>query len=334
LIYNLPGYQSGWTHLAVPGPRTPSAGSHIPTPARADDGLQMRGNLVWNGPPDYPLGIEEAEQGCQPSNPTCNEAQLRTENSINRVEPRLANPVGGDFRPAPGSVVYTATTYALPAFPGGDRPQPPLAPAGVLSNIVDVDRAGKARPAFGPPGAYAGVSTAQVGLVAGWNLVSLPLNPVHSAITSALASLAGHYDQVYAYDAWATGDPWQVYSPDAPLYANTLSDVNTRQGLWIRAREAVTLSVTGTLPLSSTIALKAGWNLVGYPSSVTQPIMQALNGLAPHYDLVFAYDARDRVAPWRSYAPNAPSWANDLTALRPGGGYWVRVREDCVWTVE
>lgn len=154
MVYNPAGFQSQWSHFAIYGPRTPSAGSNIPSPARTDTNLQMRGNLIWNGPSDHSLGIEDGSQGCRPSNSTCNETQLRADNSINAVEPQLLDPAHGNFRPVSGGNVFGVTTYALPDFTWTDAPAAPGVPAGTLSNAVATDRDGAARTSSGPPGAY------------------------------------------------------------------------------------------------------------------------------------------------------------------------------------
>ncbi len=157
ILYNPAGFQSQWQHFAIYGPRTPSANSGIPSPARSDDNLQIRGNLIWNGPPALLLGIEEGDQGCQPANPACNQAQLRAENTINQRQPSLLDPAHGDFRPAPGSLIGVAT-FALPGFPAWDAFTPP-SPAGNLANQVPNDRDGRQRPpGGGQPGAYVDAS--------------------------------------------------------------------------------------------------------------------------------------------------------------------------------
>lgn len=161
VVYNPAGFRSESQHFAIYGPRVPGTGSNIPSPARTDTNLQIRGNVIWNGPASHPLGIEEPDQGCQPGNPTCNASQLRAENTINGTEPQLVNPSRGDYRPTAGSNLFQATTYVLPGFPGGDRAQPPLAPEGNLQNTLDRDRDGLPRSSPSPPGAYAsGVTSA------------------------------------------------------------------------------------------------------------------------------------------------------------------------------
>ena len=84
MIDNPPGSESRWQHFAIPGAYLGNpADSNVPSPALADDGLVIRGNTIRNGGPEMPLGIEGSDQGCQPTNPTCNAAQLRADNAIN-----------------------------------------------------------------------------------------------------------------------------------------------------------------------------------------------------------------------------------------------------------
>ena len=154
IVYNPAGYQSEWQHLAVRGPGTPSPGSNIPSPAKTDANLQIRGNLIWNGPPNHPLGVEEPGEGCQPSNPTCNASQLRRENTINAIEPALIDPDHQNFRLARKHDVSAVLTYAIPDFSWTDAPARPSVPSGTLSNSVPVDRDGHKRSPSGPPGAY------------------------------------------------------------------------------------------------------------------------------------------------------------------------------------
>ena len=48
--------------------------------------------------------------------------------------------------------------------------------------------------------------------------------------------------------------------------------------------------------------------------------------------LLEAYDPTSP-DPWLRYAPGAGLWANTLTELSPGRGYWIDVTADCVLTV-
>lgn len=116
IIYNPPGFHSAYQHFFVPAPydSPEQAGSSVPVPARADDNLQIRGNLIWNGDAGMPLGIEaDYPAGCQADNPTCNETQLRADNAINTAEPRMIDPDNGDYRLVDESMVPVQT---IPAF--------------------------------------------------------------------------------------------------------------------------------------------------------------------------------------------------------------------------
>lgn len=153
LIYNPPGMQSQWQHFAIYGPQIPSAGSHIPSPARTDDDLRIQGNLLWNGPADHPLGVD-ADTGCQPDNPTCNTSQLLADNAINTIQPGLVNPEFGNFHPAAGGSVFSYSAASLPVFPGWNSFTPPV-PAGNPDNVVATDHDNLPRAAGGPVGAFA-----------------------------------------------------------------------------------------------------------------------------------------------------------------------------------
>jgi hypothetical protein len=149
LIYNPPGYASQWQHFAIHAPRTPSAGSNVPSPARTDENLQIRGNWIWNGPTEHPLGIGDGE-GCLESNPTCNRAQLVADNSINGAEPAFVDVAAENFR-----LVAMTPPFAPVAIPNFDA-WDVSAPAGVAANEVGEDFAGNRRTSQNLVGAYAG----------------------------------------------------------------------------------------------------------------------------------------------------------------------------------
>jgi hypothetical protein len=108
--------------------------------ALSDTNLQIKGNVIFGA---ESLGIGD-DSGCASTNPTCNEGQLRAENTF--VAPQL----GSDLHP----LTSTGTLYTPPNFSWSDAPSPPLAPAGDLSNSVTVDRNGAVRGSANAAGAY------------------------------------------------------------------------------------------------------------------------------------------------------------------------------------
>jgi uncharacterized protein (TIGR03437 family) len=154
LFYNPAPYQTYYGHFVIYGPtQRPASFQNLPDTLVTDDNLQIRGNLIWNGPTNHPLGIEATIWGCQPSNPTCNPAQLRADNTINTVEPQFADAAGSDFHLKSTAGLNNAKTYAIPDF-GWDLAVRPAVPQGNLSNAVNRDRSNFLRTSPDFPGAY------------------------------------------------------------------------------------------------------------------------------------------------------------------------------------
>lgn len=156
LVVNPRPAASRWQQFDLRGPVAAPAGTNVPDPALGDDDLRIAGNVIWNGPVDHPLGIE-GSTACTVANPTCNEAQLRRDNLINVVRPRLVHPDSAprDFRLV-GGTVAGAVLAPIPPASWSDAPsQPDL--RGVdrpWSDAVTRTRAGGPRTTSSPPGAY------------------------------------------------------------------------------------------------------------------------------------------------------------------------------------
>lgn len=85
-------------------------------------------------------------------------------------------------------------------------------------------------------------SSTSIALAPGWNLIGWPSDNA-TPVATALAGIAGSYDAVYGFDATDGTDPWKLYGPSLPSYANDLALVDTGRGYWIRATSACTLQV-------------------------------------------------------------------------------------------
>jgi len=191
---------------------------------------------------------------------------------------------------------------------------------------------GPASPVYGDILQTTGESVS-IPLQAGWNLISLPLSPASTAPSDVFSSISGHYDLVYAYDAFDADDPWKVYDVSALPSFNTLNAISESMGLWVRALDPVTLTVTGTFSVQPGIRLAAGWNLVGYPSLFTRLLDEELTSIAGAYDLVYLYNAFDAQGPWKVYDANGQPSFNTLSHMQPGWGYWIRTSQAMTWTV-
>ena len=101
---------SRWQQFMVGTPQAGPPGSNLPATVVADAGLVIADNVIWNGPPDHPLGIEQAALA----------AQVAARNTINVRRPVLADPARGDFR----------------VVSGGPATAPPLPPLAVVLRVV------------------------------------------------------------------------------------------------------------------------------------------------------------------------------------------------------
>ena len=207
-------------------------------------------------------------------------------------------------------------------------------PALAYANDRELHRVNLAAAPAPTPTPTSGQTQVDIPLVAGWNLISIPVRPASTVIEDVLSSIQGDYDLVYAYDAADAGDPWKKYDVAAPSFLNDLTHVDETMGLWIRASRAATLIVVGSDPLSTDIQLRAGWNLVGYPRSQARTVAQALSSIDGTYDLVYGYRGADAVDPWKKHDTVAPDFLNDLTHINPEWGFWIRVASDCTWRTQ
>jgi len=150
-------------HFSIAGPyTTPSFNAACPRPALADDNVQIRGNIIWNGTPQKPLGIN-GSSGCQLGNPNCNESQINIDNTINLTQVFFIDTANAVFRPQAASIVFTTTkVFKIPDFSWSGLPPSPVEPQGTTSNAVSLDIDSNVRKANAPiAGAYT-ISTSSV----------------------------------------------------------------------------------------------------------------------------------------------------------------------------
>ena len=134
--------------------------------------------------------------------------------------------VAGDYALV---MAYDATTGNWRSF------DPSLPPAGQTLTALDqttafwlrMDRRATLTLAGALPG-----STEQT-LSAGWNLVAFPAQTT-KAVPEALDWIAGDYSAVWEYVAEAP-NPWRMYGPSVPPWANTLAALEPGRGYWIQA---------------------------------------------------------------------------------------------------
>jgi len=154
--------------------------------------------------------------------------------------------------------------------------------------------------ALSATGACPDVTSVNINLKSGWNLVSLPLIPTGGSVT--VSALFG--SNISKLDAiWGYNGSW--FAP------TTLAD---GMGYWVHMTAAATITENGkvnptgaTLPPSYPVA--AGWNLIGFKSTCARTAAAYLSGVPV-------------VRIW-SYANGAWSAVNSSDKMQPGLGYWI-----------
>jgi hypothetical protein len=158
-------------------------------------------------------------------------------------------------------------------------------------------------------------------LKSGWNLISLPVEPENTQISSVLSPINGQIEAIYAFNN--SRNLYQSYIPGHN--ANDLHTLETGSGYWIYASKSIDLTIKGNL-VSAPIGLKAGWNLVGVNSLSILQIKEAVKSIEPKLEAIYLFDNGSNI--YRSYQP---SGASEFGTLNPGSGYWVYVTEDISW---
>jgi hypothetical protein len=129
--------------------------------------------------------------------------------------------------------------------------------------------------------------------------------------------------KIYYWD----GVTWEMLPTTVDAYYNFVSAPGRGAGVY-------------ALMASTEIALyTAGWNLIAYPIRETQPVIDALRSIEGTYTQVYGFEPDgqsdpwtpyvegDTESPWRRYDVSLPAWANTLTDLEFGRGYWINITE-------
>lgn len=148
-------------------------------------------------------------------------------------------------------------------------------------------------------------------LVAGWNLVSLPLTSGDNSVSTVLASIDGNYDAV------------MTYTPGAG-YADAAT-MDPGNGYFIHMTSDDTWTYDGAAYIAIVKTILPGLNLVGWDNT-SDPI-SALSSIEGHYNYVARWNAAEQK--FEVYEPNAPDDLNDFDMMERGEGYFIAATDGC-----
>jgi hypothetical protein len=153
----------------------------------------------------------------------------------------------------------------------------------------------------------------------GSNLISIPLIQSNESIETVLQTM--EYDKAWYYDS--SSQEWKWYMKNKE-YRRGLWNMNHTMGVWVNVTRASNLTLTGVVPVQTTIHLCEGWNLVSFPSfstSYSVAVLKVEIGVT-------------RVEGYDSSPPYHLRVLGDGEILQAGYGYWVKVESDADWIVE
>jgi hypothetical protein len=159
---------------------------------------------------------------------------------------------------------------------------------------------------------------ANVTLIEGWNLISLPLIPLDSSINAVLAGITNDVKSV-----WYWSGRWYSFVPGGP---SDLTSMRDGKAYWINMNAAQNLTVAGReMPegaqLPPTYDVVAGWNMVGFKSIPWNANNVTAEDylVGTEYVRIYGYEN----GTW-FFIPGPPY---NSPKLKPGLGYWVAFTE-------
>lgn len=167
-------------------------------------------------------------------------------------------------------------------------------------------------------------NTASIPLLRGWNLISLPLIPDHTAIGTVLGDLiaSGTVDMVATYVRPIK--IWKMWSPGGP---SNLTEMRDGVGYWIHMNQDDELVIHGyQLPKAGgsmpQYPVYTDWNLIGFKSLFAAYYGDYLGGavsglMAQMYYYVAQPGGTGYYVPVSNFAGDP--------FMRPGNGYWLAV---------
>jgi hypothetical protein len=172
------------------------------------------------------------------------------------------------------------------------------------------------------PGTTA-VTTATVTMQPGWNLISLPLVPTNSNIQNVLGTSISSIASVWTCSGGGTtGGSWSVWAPGSPSGLSTMVD---GKAYWVNVNGSSPVSFTfqgrtGNPPPSAppTYSMPAGWNMVGYKSTLSTHTVVTYLGNATGTGGASVYSL-----PITGYSSGAFTSLNSTDTMTSGQGYWV-----------
>jgi hypothetical protein len=177
-----------------------------------------------------------------------------------------------------------------------------------------------------------------IDMSSGWNLINSYLEPENPEIASIFFGIE---DQIVSLWKWEDGK-WAVYlmgeEDGGAAYSKSkgfvlLQEIHAGEGFWTNITDSQYLTVSGTEPSVTALALVSGWNLIGLKSDEAKSIADFVSGNETEIASVWKWDN----GKWAVYLPaqadGGAAYAESkgftlLENINPGEGFWVNCMEN------
>jgi parallel beta-helix repeat protein len=156
-------------------------------------------------------------------------------------------------------------------------------------------------------------------LTQGLNLISTPLGQMNDSVEVVLQTVS--FNKAWAYDS--INHEWTTFMKSKP-YAGGLEHILHTMGVWVDVASDSNFTVAGAVLEPVSIDLKAGWNLVGFPSFNATYSVGDLKASLPATKV----EGLDPTAP-----PYFLESLQDSDTLQAGHGYWIYASTDATWNL-
>jgi hypothetical protein len=160
-------------------------------------------------------------------------------------------------------------------------------------------------------------------LLPGEQLLSIPVPISNYSLESVLRGV--NYTHIRVYEG-TLQDPWLSYARGRQF--NDFDTFAPYQAFWIGVEGGLLpgyFTVAGPIIPATTIHLRAGWNLVGYASTLSRDVASAVAGLGGSFRAMEGYD------PFA--APYFLKRMGPADSMLGGEGYWIYMGSDADWTL-
>nr|NQU93413.1 hypothetical protein [Bacteroidota bacterium] len=171
-------------------------------------------------------------------------------------------------------------------------------------------------------------------LQTGWNLMSFRVQPENWDMLEIVQPLIDD-EVLYKVIDEIGGTIFHLpFPPPNGQWSNTIGDMANTEGYYIKVMGNATLPLEGyAVDLPMEITLTEGWNIISYPCENPQNAMEVVQPLIDAGVLYKVIDETGGIIFHLPFPPPNGQWNNSIGNFLNGEGYYIKVTEDAVLTI-